>query len=113
MSGGKWTKNGQHITFSISDPIPYSDYYTDSQLISHPLDALGMDVTVNGIGNATTWAADFANGTFDAAIHWSNQGPNPYFFYDNWMDSSTVRTDRQARRRRLRPLQQPGRPRPR
>ena len=90
MSGGKWTKNGQHITFSISDPIPYSDYYTDSQLISHQLSALGMNVTANGIGNATTWAGDVANGTFDATIHWSNQGPNPYFIYDNWMDSSTT-----------------------
>ena len=99
MAGGKWTKNGQHITFSISDPIPYSDYYTDSQLISHQLTALGMDVTPNGIGNPTVWAGDVANGTFDATIHWSNQGPNPYFIYDNWMDSSTDRADRQASRR--------------
>lgn len=90
MTGGKWTKNGQQIKFSISDPIPYSDYYTDSQLISHQLSALGMVVSPNGIGNPTTWAGDVANGTFDATIHWSNQGPNPYFIYDNWMDSSTT-----------------------
>ena len=25
---GKWTKDGKNISFSISDPIPYSDYYT-------------------------------------------------------------------------------------
>ena len=25
---GKWTKDGHKISFSISDPIPYSDYYT-------------------------------------------------------------------------------------
>jgi peptide/nickel transport system substrate-binding protein len=86
--GGKWTKDGQEIKFSISDPVPYSDYYTDAQLISHSLDALGMDVTVDGIGDATTWAADYANGTFDTAIHWSNQGPNPYFYYDGFLDSS-------------------------
>jgi len=86
--GGKWTKGGKKITFSISDPIPYSDYYTDSQLIAHQLNALGFDVTAAGIGNPATWAGDVANGTFDATIHWSNQGPNPYFFFDNWMDSS-------------------------
>src|SRR6185312_11407306 len=71
-TGGKWTKNGQKISFSISDPIPYSDYYTDSQLIARQLNAQGFDVTVNGIGNPTTWASDYANGTFDTAIHWSN-----------------------------------------
>jgi peptide/nickel transport system substrate-binding protein len=88
MVGGKWTKGGQEIKFSISDPVPYSDYYTDAQLIAHSLDAQGMDVTVDGIGDATTWGADYANGTFDTAIHWSNQGPNPYFYYDGFLDSS-------------------------
>ena len=86
--GGKWSKGGQEIKFSISDPVPYSDYYTDAQLIAHSLNAQGMDVTVDGIGDATTWAADYANGTFDTAIHWSNQGPNPYFYYDGFLDSS-------------------------
>jgi peptide/nickel transport system substrate-binding protein len=87
-TGGKWTKNGQTIKFSIQDPVPYSDYYTDDQLISHQLNALGFDTSVEGIGNPTTWAGNVANGTFDATIHWSNQGPNPFFIYDCWMDSS-------------------------
>jgi peptide/nickel transport system substrate-binding protein len=87
-SNGKWTKNGKNITFGIQDPIPYSDYYTDSQLIAHQLNALGFDVKADGIGNPTVWAGDVANGTFDATIHWSNQGPNPYFIYDSWLDSS-------------------------
>ena len=26
-------------------------------------------------------------------------GPNPYYYFDNWMDSSPVRADRQDRRR--------------
>ena len=86
--GGKWTKGGQEIKFSISDPVSYSDYYTDSQLIAASLNAQGFDVTVDGIGDATTWAADYANGTFDTAIHWSNQGPNPYFYYDGYLDST-------------------------
>jgi peptide/nickel transport system substrate-binding protein len=87
-AGGKWTKAGKPITFSISDPIPYSDYYLDAQEISHQLDALGFNVTVNGIGDPAAWAGDVANGNFDTAIHWSNQGPTPYQIYDNWLDSS-------------------------
>jgi peptide/nickel transport system substrate-binding protein len=85
---GKWSKNGKTIAFKISDPIPYSDYYTDDGLVAHQLNALGFDVTVDGIGNPTVWAGDVTNGTFDTTIHWSNQGPTPFVFYDGWMDST-------------------------
>jgi peptide/nickel transport system substrate-binding protein len=85
---GRWSKNGKTIAFKISDPIPYSDYYTDDQLVAHQLNALGFNVTVDGIGNPTVWAGDVANGTFDSTIHWSNQGPTPFVFYDGWMDST-------------------------
>jgi peptide/nickel transport system substrate-binding protein len=88
MTGGKWTKGGKQIAFSISDPIPYSDYYLDSQLISRQLNAEGFNVTVDGIGDPNVWNADVANGTFDSTIHWSNQGPTPYFIYDNELDST-------------------------
>ena len=86
--GGKWTKNGKTISFSISDPIPYSDYYLDAQDVSKQLDALGFNVTVNGIGNPAVWQSDVTNGTFDTAIHWSNQGPTPYQIYDGMLDAS-------------------------
>jgi peptide/nickel transport system substrate-binding protein len=86
--GGKWTKNGKTISFSIADPIPYSDYYIDAQDIAKQLDALGFNVTVNGIGNPAVWQTDLTNGTFDAAIHWSNQGPTPYQIYDGNLDAA-------------------------
>jgi len=84
---GKWTKNGNTLAFKISDPIPYSDYYTADQLIAHQLNALGFDVTVDGIGNPSVWAQDVTNGTFDTTIRWSNQGPTPYVFYSGWLDN--------------------------
>ena len=84
---GKWAKNGKTLAFKISDPIHYSDYYTADQLIAHQLNALGFDVTVDGIGNPSVWAEDVANGTFDTTIRWSNQGPTPYVFYSGWLDN--------------------------
>src|SRR5260370_4930061 len=84
---GKWSKNGKTIAFKISDPIPYSDYYTADQLIAHQLNALVFNVTVDVIGNPTVWAGDVANGTFDSTIRWSNQRPTPYVFYSRWLDS--------------------------
>jgi peptide/nickel transport system substrate-binding protein len=45
-------------------------------------------VKVEGNGSPTAWQADFNNGAFDATIHWSNQGPNPFYYYENWVDST-------------------------
>jgi peptide/nickel transport system substrate-binding protein len=88
-TGGKWMKNGQPISFSIEDPIGYTDYYTDAGLIATQLNAQGFEVKVDGIGQPTQWTNDAANGTFDAMLHWSNNGTSPYFYFDNWMDYST------------------------
>jgi peptide/nickel transport system substrate-binding protein len=86
--GGKWTKGGKTISFSISDPINYTDYYLDAQDIAKQLNALGFTVTVDGIGNPTVWQGDVTNGTFDTAIHWSNQGPSPFQIYDGNLDAT-------------------------
>jgi peptide/nickel transport system substrate-binding protein len=88
MAGGKWTKDGQTISFSISDPIGYTDYYLDAQAIAKQLNALGFNVTVDGIGNPSVWQGDVTDGDFDTAIHWSNQGPTPYQIYDGNLDSA-------------------------
>jgi peptide/nickel transport system substrate-binding protein len=85
---GKWTKNGQTISFSISDPTGYTDYYLDAQDIAKQLNTLGFNVTVNGIGNPSVWSGDVSTGNFQAAIHWSNQGPTPYQIYAGNLDSN-------------------------
>jgi peptide/nickel transport system substrate-binding protein len=89
--GGFWEKNGQKITFSIMDPVQYSDYYEDSQLIAKGLTAEGFNVSADGIpgsNGGTVWAGNLAVGDFTAAIHWGAQGLTPYFFYNNWMNYS-------------------------
>jgi peptide/nickel transport system substrate-binding protein len=89
--GGMWTKNGQKINFSIMDPVIYSDYYQDSQLIVKQLDALGINAKVDGLGGPNgpnVWTANLNSGNFSAAIHWGAQGTTPYFFYNNWLNYS-------------------------
>jgi peptide/nickel transport system substrate-binding protein len=86
-TGGKWMKNGQPIKFSIEDPSSYTDYATDAQLIANQLDAEGFEVSFDGV-QATQWYTDLAAGNFDAIIHWSNQGPTPWDYFDYWMDNS-------------------------
>ena len=86
-TGGKWMKNGQPIKFSIEDPSSYTDYATDAQLIANQLDAEGFEVSFDGV-QATQWYTDLAAGNFDAIIHWSNQGPTPWDYFDYWMDNT-------------------------
>jgi ABC-type transport system substrate-binding protein len=85
-SGGKWTKNGQKLAFTLIDPSNFTDYYTDIQLIGAQLNAQGFDVTVQGIaGGYVPWNTDVENGNFDATLHWS-AGPVNYGNFDQWMD---------------------------
>ena len=87
--GGFWEKNGQKITFSIEDPVSYTDYYTDAQLIVKQLNALGFNASVKGDAGTNgpdIWTADLNDGSFSAAIHWGAQGLTPYFTYNNWMN---------------------------
>ena len=86
-TGGKWMKNGQPIKFSIEDPSSYTDYATDAQLIANQLNAEGFEVSFDGV-QATQWYNDYPVGNFDAIIHWSNQGPTPYDYFDYWMDNN-------------------------
>jgi peptide/nickel transport system substrate-binding protein len=88
-TGGFWEKNGQKITFSIMDPVSYSDYYLDSQLLTKQLNKLGFNVSVQGEpgpNGPNVWTANLNDGNFTAAIHWGAQGLTPYAYYDNWMD---------------------------
>jgi peptide/nickel transport system substrate-binding protein len=86
-TNGKWMKNGQPIKFSIEDPSSYTDYATDAQLIANQLNAEGFEVSFDGV-QATQWYTDLAAGNFDAIIHWSNQGPTPWDYFDYWMDNT-------------------------
>ncbi len=88
-SGGKWTKDGQQITFNIEVPVSYTDYYSDAQLLAKQLNAQGFNVSVKGdpgSNGPNLWTEDLNDGNFSTAIHWGAQGLTPYFTYNNWMN---------------------------
>jgi len=84
---GFYALKGKVVKFSIEDPISYSDYYADVQLMSSELKSEGIDATVDGV-QASQWYADLADGHFDSVIHWGNGGTDPYTQFDNWLDYS-------------------------
>jgi peptide/nickel transport system substrate-binding protein len=82
---GYYALKGKVIKFSMEDPIAYSDYYADIQLMSSELKSEGIDATVDGV-EASQWYTDSADGNFDAIEHWGNGGTDPYTQFDNWLD---------------------------
>jgi len=89
-TGGKWTKNGQPLKFTLKDPSDFTDYYTDVQLIATQLNAQGFDVIPQGeAGGYAPWNTDVQNGNFDATLHWA-AGPQPYTAFQQWLDSTAT-----------------------
>jgi len=89
--GGFWQKAGQKVTFSIMDPVIYSDYYLDSQLLTTQLKKAGFNVSVEGEpgpNGPTVWTHNIDTGNFTAAILWGAQGVSPYYYYNNWMNDT-------------------------
>lgn len=86
-----WEKGGQDISFSVYDPIAFSDYWEDAALISSELQALGMDVTTKPAQGYSDWFGDYStnpNG-WQTLIHWGNGGSIPYIQYEDWFDASS------------------------
>jgi peptide/nickel transport system substrate-binding protein len=86
-SNGYFQKDGKTVALTIVDPAAYTDYAADAAIVANELKAAGIDATFDGIA-VTTWAADVADGDFQATLHWSNGGITPYNMYDGWLDSA-------------------------
>jgi len=89
-----WTKGGQIISFSIYDPVPFSDYWENAALMSQELQALGMNVTTKPAQGYSDWNTTLTSNPsgWQTAIHWGQGGNIPYIQYQDWLDSSSSTT---------------------
>ena len=71
--------------FSIQDPVAYSDYTEDMQLISSELKNDHINVSAQGVSTGQ-WNANIATRNFDAIIRWGAGGSNPYAQFQNWLE---------------------------
>jgi peptide/nickel transport system substrate-binding protein len=85
-----WTKGGQIISFSVYDPVPFSDYWENAALMSQELQPLGMDVTTKPAQGYSDWNTNITSqpSQWQTAIHWGNGGSIPYIQFQNWFDSA-------------------------
>lgn len=87
-SGALTDPSGKAVSFTLQNPQGWNDYVTGIQLIATQVKkTLGADVKVS-TPDADTWTSNIATGNFDAALHWTGSGSNPWHIYDDTMNGS-------------------------
>lgn len=78
-------KNGQQVSFEMTDPAGWSDYLTQLQLVSSAVKQIGISATVS-TPSVDAWTTNIQNGKFQAALHWTDSGATPYNMYSTMFD---------------------------
>jgi peptide/nickel transport system substrate-binding protein len=87
-SGALMDPSGKPVSFTLQDPQGWNDYVTGIQLVATQVKStLGADAKV-ATPDADTWFSNMATGNFDAALHWSGSGSNPWHIYDDVMNGA-------------------------
>jgi peptide/nickel transport system substrate-binding protein len=89
-----WEKGGQDISFTVYDPVSFTDYWEDATLASQELQALGMDVTTKPAQGYSDWNTTLTSNPsgWQTALHWGNGGNIPFVQLDDWLDTSVGST---------------------
>lgn len=87
-SGALMDPSGKPVSFTLQDPQGWNDYVTGIQLVATQIKStLGADAKV-ATPDADTWTTNVATGNFDAVLHWTGSGSNPWHIYDDVMNGS-------------------------
>ncbi|GAA2667938.1 MULTISPECIES: ABC transporter substrate-binding protein [Actinosynnema] len=79
--------SGKPVTLKMTVPSGWSDYVTNVEIIKDNVSDLGIEATVE-LQNVDAWTKALDTGDFQAALHWTNNGPTPYDIYQSIMDGA-------------------------
>lgn len=85
---GIYEKNGKPLSFTMQVPNGWSDWQLSLDTISTQLAAVGIEATVEATATPDIYTQALNEGTFEAAISWTNTGPTPYQFLNDWLRST-------------------------
>ncbi|MFB5193254.1 ABC transporter substrate-binding protein [Alicyclobacillus fastidiosus] len=86
VNGVMTSPSGQPLKFTLDVVSGWTDWDADAQLVSEELKQIGIQVNVNQLQYAGYEAA-LQSHKFDMAIASSGSGPNPYYIFDNLLES--------------------------
>ncbi|MHA7985203.1 ABC transporter substrate-binding protein [Rathayibacter sp. CAU 1779] len=78
-------KDGQPVTFTLTDPAGWNDYDSGLTLIAASAKSIGIDAKVD-TPTADSWTTALNTGDFQAALHWTNGGVTPWEMYSDMFD---------------------------
>ena len=79
-------KNGQKLSFSITNNGGFSDWVAAVNVIQTDLKAIGIQVTPKNLA-APAYQAAMYNGTYQLGYYAETGGPNPYYELRQWLYS--------------------------
>jgi len=80
--------NGTPFSMTVNVPGPWSDWAQDVQNIVTDLNTAGIKAFANYQANYDPYFPDLQSGNYEAAISWTNSGPNPYYAYQALLASA-------------------------
>lgn len=83
---GIFEKNGQKLSFHLLVVTGWTDWITVSQLISQQLKEIGVNAQVTTLAFGT-YLSTIREGNYDMAVSWATAGSDPFFLYDNMLNS--------------------------
>lgn len=81
--------DGEPFEFELAVPSAASDYLAAAEMIVEQLAAVGIGARMN-ILDYSALNDRFQQGSFETALHWSDQGPTEYDFYRMMMSSEAA-----------------------
>jgi peptide/nickel transport system substrate-binding protein len=80
--------SGKEFTMQIDVVNGWNDWDQDVQFIVNDLKAAGINASMNSESGYTPYFTAISTGNYQAAISWTNSGPNPYFAYQALLSSA-------------------------
>ena len=84
--------SGKEITMAINVPTGWTDWDQDVQNIVSDLTKAGIKASTNFQSGYTPYYTAQSTSAYDAAISWTNSGPNPYYAYQALLSSTNAAT---------------------
>ncbi|HLX58285.1 MAG TPA: ABC transporter substrate-binding protein [Ktedonobacteraceae bacterium] len=73
--------SGKVLSMSIDVVAGWNDWDQDVQFMVNDLNKAGIKASMNSESGYTPYYTAISTGAYDAAISWTNSGPNPYYAY--------------------------------
>ncbi len=82
--------SGKVLSFSIDVVSGWNDWDQDVQFMVNDLNKAGIKASMNSESGYTPYFTAISTGAYDAAISWTNAGPNPYYAYLGLLNSANA-----------------------